>query len=879
MLSLLREISLRHWLRSRLRSLLVVLGIALGVGLYVATEAATDSMFAAFNDFVTRIAGRADLTIEGSGLGVPGDFVATAADMPGVAHAAASIEVTAQAVELGETLLVLGVDLLGDLHFLPFSVESGERSAIEDPLSFVNDPTAILLSKRFAERHGLRQGSSLKLLTTDGTKDFHVRGVLEDSGAAASFGGQVAVMFIDATQVSFARGTFVDRIDVALAPGRDPESVRAKLAAAVGPELSVERPAQIGTRLRALAEPLQAALWTSGFLALAVGAFLVYNSVGVAIAQRKREVGTLRALGVTRLGTVSLFMAEAALLALPAIALGLALGILLSRYSVSMTLDMLTNSYAPVSRVAPTLRPMLVIKALLAGLGMALISSFFPARRGSSVDPAIVLRGSAVVEASPTPVKPMLLSAVLVAGLLWLPALQGGKAGGALKLALIMVSASLAAPAFVVLLRALLVRPVEALLGLPGRLGLDYVERTLGRSTINVLSLLVAVGMSVAVGGWLGSFEHSISEWASQVGTADLTVTQGSPVLDRRHVPLGADATARVKTVPGVENIQRFRSLDQQIGEVKLRLVATDTHVYAEYGEQRGKGWQIVEGRPLQPGELARAPSILLSENAARLLHVHAGDDLELATPRGPLPFRVRALIVDYTSESGTGFIDLRFYHEYWSDTVVDGLFVYLRPGSEPEKVASGIRAALSEAAGTSAANAAGDGTDPAANGGIGSGGRSSVFVLKASALEQHIVETLRRTFSYSRSVEITTLVIALLGVIGTMIAAVIDRRREISMLRAVGATRAQVAGSIIVEAGFLGLCAALAGVIVGMIECRVFFETLLAAQTGWHLEFLFPWGSAARTGSLVVVTSALAGAIPAWRAVRDDIVTASVGE
>jgi putative ABC transport system permease protein len=696
-LSLLREISIRHWLRSRLRSLLVVLGIALGVGLYVATEAATDSMFAAFNEFVTRISGRADLTIEGSGLGVPGELVANVAETVGVAHAAASIEVSAQAVEFGESLLVLGVDLLGDLHFLPFEVESGERNAIQDPLSFVNDPTALLLSKRFAERHGLREGSSVRLLTTDGTKDFHVRGVLEDSGAAASFGGQVAVMFIDAAQVSFARGTFVDRIDVALAPGSDPQTVRSELAAVVGPELSVERPAQIGTRLRALSEPLQAALWVSGFLALAVGAFLVYNAVGVAIAQRKREVGILRALGVTRFGTISLFMAEAALLSLPAIGLGLLLGSLLSRYSVSMTLDMLNNSYAPVSQVAPSLSPTLIVKALLAGLSMALISSFFPARRGSAVDPAIVLRGSASVELTPTPVKWMLLAAAGVAGLLWLPALQGGKAGGALKLFLIMVSASLAAPAFVVSLRAILVKPVEAVLGVPGRLGLDYVERTLGRSTVNVLSLLVAVGMSVSVGGWLGSFEHSISEWASQVGTADLTVTQGSPVLDRRHVPLGADATARVAAVPGVENIQRFRSLDQQIGEVKLRLVATDTDVYARYGEQRGKGWQFAAGEPVKRGELSQTPSVLLSENAARLLGIGVGQNLELATRQGPVAFRVRAVIVDYTAETGTGFIDLRFYHEYWNDAVVDGLFVYTKPGSDPEQVAGRIRAAVSE--------------------------------------------------------------------------------------------------------------------------------------------------------------------------------------
>jgi putative ABC transport system permease protein len=378
----------------------------------------------------------------------------------------------------------------------------------------------------------------------------------------------------------------------------------------------------------------------------------------------------------------------------------------------------------------------------------------------------------------------------------------------------------------------------------------------LGRSTVNVLALMVAVGMSVSVGGWLASFEHSITKWAQQVGTADLTVTQGSPVIDRRHVPLGPDATSRVRAVPGVENIQRFRTVNEQTNGVTLRLVATDTDTYIDYSERRGKGWEFTDGDALKRGDLLKQPSVLLSENAARLLHVKAGDTLQFTTPKGSVPFLVRGVIIDYTSENGTGFIDLHYFAEYWSDFVVDGLFVYLAPDADADAVANRIRAAV---------------------GGKPEG--ASVFVLKASAMEQHIVETLHRTFSYSRSVELMTLVIALLGVIGTMVAAVIDRKREIGMLRAIGATRGQVAAAIIVEAGFLGFCAALLGITVGVLECRVFFQTLLAAQTGWHLEFVVPWVAALRTGSLVVLTSALAGAIPAFRAVHEDIVTAPVGD
>jgi len=838
-------------MRARLRSLLIVLGIALGVGLYVATEAATDSMLSAFEQLVERIAGRADLCVQGSGLGVPGELVSKVAELPGVAHTASTLEVTAQAPDFRESLLVLGVDLLGDMHFLPFNVQSGERSAIADPLSFVNDPRALLLSQRFAERHGLREGSELKLLTSDGSKQFRVRGILEDKGAAASFGGQVAVMFQDAAQFSFARGDFVDRIDVALEPGADRERVRATIQAAIGSNFSVDNPEQIGGRLRALAAPLEMGLIITGWLAIIVGSFLVYNAVAVAIAQRRREVGTLRALGQTRAGVVALFMLEAAILALPGSAIGVVVGRALSRLSVKSTLQTLDTIFVSTPQMEPTLPSNMVGRAFIAGVCMALASAFFPARRGTAFDPAIVLRGTASVDAERPPVRLMLFAALLIGASAFGPWFDGGAMSGFIQLTIIVVSAALATPAFVIGARALFVGPVERALGVPGRIGLDYVERTLGRSTINVLALMVAVGMSISVSSWLGSFERSLAKWAGQVGTADLTVTRGSPVLDRRHVPLRSDAVQRVSAIPGVETIQRFRMVDEHVGEVKLRLVATDTEVFLQQSSRRDKGWEVVAGMPLHPEELARTPSVVMSENAARLLHVTAGDSIELSTPKGGhVSLRVRAVVVDFTSETGTAFLDLRYFHEYWQDDAVDGLFVYVAPKYSVDAVADRLREAL-----------ASNDVD------------GSVFVTKTSSVEQHVLDTLRRAFSYSVAVEIMTLIIGLLGVIGTMVASVLDRQREISMLRAIGATRAQVALSLVVEAGFLGFCAATAGILVGVVETQVFFQTLVASETGWHLTFVFPWASALRTTGLVVATSAIAGAVPAYRALHHEVV------
>ena len=98
------------------------------------------------------------------------------------------------------------------------------------------------------------------------------------------------------------------------------------------------------------------------------------------------------------------------------------------------------------------------------------------------------------------------------------------------------------------------------------------------------------------------------------------------------------------------------------------------------------------------------------------------------------------------------------------------------------------------------------------------------------------------------------------------------DRIREIGVMRAVGAMSGQVAVAIVVEACFLGFCAILVGTILGALECQLFLKTLVLTDIGWHLDFVFPWGSAARVGLAVLVTSALAAAIPAARAARVDV-------
>lgn len=846
MLTLLRQLSTRHLMSAPLRSLLIVLGIALGTAVYVAARATADAMARSFDELVERVAGRADLMVVGNQSGIPSTLVPELIEVPGVAHAAAALEITTQIAEDGQPLLILGVDFLGDTHFLPFEPQAGQQSVVDDPLAFANDPTALLITRSLAKRRGLKKDSELELLTTEGPKKFHVYGVLEDTGPAASFGGQVAVMFIDAAQVAFSRGLLVDRIDVALAEGADFATVSAAVERTVAGQARVERPEQLGDRMGELSEPLRTGLGLSGLVALMVGMFIIYNAIGVAVTQRRKEVGLLRSLGVLRRQVVAQFALEAVLLALPGVGLGLVLAWLLVDVTSEQTLEALNRIYIATPS-KPRITSELVIAGSLLAIASAFVAAYLPARRGARMNPVAALRSTSSLAAG----APVRYRELAVVGLIAMasspyPA-SFGETGGAVATLMNLGGAALLAPALVVLLRRLLVKPAETLFGMAGRLGLDYVERNLARSSINVLALMTAVSMSVSMGGWLTSFEHSIRDWFEQITAADLTVTAGSPFVDRRHVALAGDTHERLAGIAGLQAAQPVRVIEQLMNGRTFTLIASDTRAFLKQARARDKQWRVLDGAtPLELDTLYETPRIVLAENTAHKLGVKAGDHIELATPAGAQSFEVRAVIVDYSSEKGAGFIDRRHYLQHWDDSAIDAINLYLEPGTDADAVAEVVRKRLDN--------------------------RKGLFVTRTTALREQFVTLVRESFSYTRALELIVLVIALFGVIGTMVSAVLDRTREIGMLRAIGASLGQVTAATVVEAAFLGFCAVVGGVLTGSLQCLLFLQTLAVEQAGWHLDFVFPVAAAARIGLVVVLTAAIAGYLPGHRAARLDV-------
>ena len=321
---LVRLLSLPYLAKHRLRSLLTLAGIALGVAVLVAMYQANQSVLAGLRQTIAQIAGAADLQVSAGDTGIPEELLDRVRSVAEVGSASPVVEAVVGTGRSGQgNLLVLGVDMTADQGIRDYDFGGSE---LDDPLVFLAQPDSIMIGADFASRNGLAMGSRLVLETVEGARLFTVRGLLRPAGLAQAFGGSLAVMDIYAAQRVFGKERKFDRIDITARRGVAVDDCRRALTAALGSGFQVDAPSE---RRRYFEQVLVNYRRSTGFasiFALIVGLFLIQNTLVVAVAQRRGEIGILRALGATRSQIRTLFLLESGCLGLAGSLVGALLG-------------------------------------------------------------------------------------------------------------------------------------------------------------------------------------------------------------------------------------------------------------------------------------------------------------------------------------------------------------------------------------------------------------------------------------------------------------------------------------------------------------------------------------------------------------------------
>ena len=847
-LALFRSLVLGYLRTNRLRSLVTLISIGLGVAIYLAIDLANAAAIASFASNVNIVASKVNLQVLGFGNGFDERTLVRVEHLPGIVRADPVIEdsivVGARAGDpfSGEILRILGVDLLRPL---PEGAEERAqlpgayvpRGAGPNAYALIAGRGAIV-SRRVVDRYRLHVGGPLDALADGRQIRLRVAAILP--GALGNVDSSVVFVDIVTAQEMFGKVGLIDRIDCVVEPALV-ASTRAALERIAPRGTRIVEPATRTDEVRRLLRSFQVNLAAISYIALLVGAFLIYNTVAISVVQRRAEIGTLRALGATRRQIFTTFLMEGVLFGLAGSLLGLFLGALLARLSVAAVAHTVDTLYVGTHVDRVVYDPLLMLEAFLFGVAVAAASAIAPALEAGATAPAQAMRSrgfeTRMWRLAAALALGGLFSLALASVLSRAPAVDGLPLFGYAAAVCILLGSSLFVPLAVIAAAQLLQRLYG---GSPAALlAAANFGGTPRRNSIAVASLAIAVAMIVSVAVSINSLRSTVAVWVDQTLTADLFVRPlgiSGAAYDARIPP---EVPQRVRGLPGVAAVDTFRAVSVPFRGSLVTLGTTDFRTIAR------RDWvRFIRGTdvPALARTMPAANEVVVSAPFAERSGLGTGDALVLETPSGFVSFRIAAIYDDYTNDAGAALVDERTFARLYHDDSVSAFSVYAKPGVDLNVLRTLV---------------------------IRSVAPLRISVQTTRELRSFVFSIFDRTFTLTRALNLIVIAIAVMGVVSTLFALVLERRREIGVLRYLGLRTRDVRGMVLYEAALIGVLGGVIGIGGGTLLGLLLIFVIDRQSFGWPMQLYVPYSSLVESLLLVIAAALLAGLYPARVAAR----------
>jgi len=852
-----------HALQRPYRALLSIAGVALGVLASVGIGTANMQVLRSFEQGVTTVAGPATLEIAGHDLGVDESAITAVRAIEGVVSAAPVIEesvVVVQGEPRGQALQILGLDLLAEVGMRGFEIpQANTEVALEALLA----PDALYLGRQVAADWNLGVGSIVEVTAGGRLVRLRVVGLIHNQAARSSLWDRLAIMDIAAAQLLFQSIGRLDRIELVTTPDRPLDDIVASVRAVLPPHLVVQRPAQRTKQVENMVWAFQLNLSVMSWVGLLVGMFLIYNTIAFAVAQRRREIGIYRALGMTERRVAGLFLVEAGLLGLLGGLLGGLGGVWLARILVSLVSRTITDLYAPVASGGLTLSMdmlafMAVAKGVLLGTVVSMVGALGPSVvAGRAVTVRAWVPGA---YASTHQLRAGLcgwisLVLLVVAGLCSLMGPVGDLPFfGYLATICLLGALSSLAPLCIQALGMRRPRQESKTMMLGGSLRLiaaDQTARHPGRNAVTVSALMVGLSIMIGVAVMVRSFRDTVEIWVDETVMADLIVAPQSWLQGKQagqaSRALPGTWRSTLSAIDGIAAVDTLRDVYVDVAGQPVALVSRDLRLHA----QRSRYLMLHGDSSAALQRAAETGGVLLSEVLANRLRLHEGDKVSITTPAGPTAASVEGIFYDYATDGGKIVMDRTWYQRQWHDDRVTVFSIYLAAGADSEQVRQSIM--------THVAGLDGVTVPP--------------LVIRNHELRQEILEIFDRSFLLTYVLEAIAVLVAILGIVNTLVTAVLERRREFATLRALGASTRQVERLVLWEAAYLGLIGAVLGVVGGLLLALVLIHVINKQSFGWTIQMTVSGGVILQAVGIALTAALVAGYWPARWAARQPVV------
>jgi putative ABC transport system permease protein len=836
---------LSHKVRMLSSALAVVLGVMAVSGALVLTDTLSRSYKAMFStafdntDIAVSAVPKVDSGYYGAPATVPDSLVDRLSRVPGAGQVVGTVGTVDGARVVGKDGKVVasfgaprfGVNWTGEDQYITLQAGRGPQADDE-----------VAINGGLAKSTGYQVGDRIDVLTLQPRQTFTVVGVFGYYGNRDSLAGETMVAFTTRAAQRLLLGTpnVFTTINVTRAPGVTQQQLRDRTVAELGPQYRVktgqELAAESGQQLDEGLKFFNYILLGFAFVALFVGVFLILNTFSIILAQRMRELALMRAVGASRVQIVALVEAEAAVVGVLASVVGFGLGVGVGRLLAWMYATFLGGGVA----LAPLGVPLPAVYGSFAvGIVVTMVAALLPALRAARIPPVAAMREAATADRPLTRITVAGAAVTLTGGgLLWAGLTEHAGKGNSLValligLLLVLTGAAMLTPS--------LARAVVPVLGAvfarwtPGRLGGRNSARNPRRTAVTAAALMVGIALITGISVVLTSVTVSMNHILDKQMHADLVIAgeQSGPlpptfddaVLDRARALPGAAQVVGVYADTGLVNG----------GQTTIVAITDSTVMHEMFGMTAKEG--TLDG--------LGADQLVVDEKTAQSLGVHAGDTVDVQLSKGEAStFTITGV---YGQTPGVvGWITARAAVTRFRTEQPTQAFIEASKGTSITGLKTQIAALLVDS--------------------------PEVSVTDRSGYVQQQTRSLDTVLAMVQMLLALSIIIALLGIVNTLALSIIERTRELGLLRAIGLRRRQLMSMIGVESLVIAVFGALLGVALGV---ALGAATARGLRDQGFTSIGLPWAQLLTYLALGAVVGVIASVVPAIRAARLNVLAA----
>jgi putative ABC transport system permease protein len=816
---------LRNIRSEKFLTLLAIIGIALGVGLFVGVKAASDKAASSFESDIRGVAPRTGFeVVDTSGIDFNEQIYRKIRETDDRSYPV--LQVDAYLPDLKQTIILNGIDVIRSAGFLENSGMSGARGP--DMENLFTNLGGIILSREFAERFSLKKGDTFRALVYDGRYNLKVVDTIDLKTLPAD----TVFMDLGNFQEYFHKTGLLSRIDISA-----DEHQAGRIEKILPPGLVIEKKMTIMENRKSLLKSFRFNLQFISLIAILVGIFLLYNTVFISVVKRRTEIGILRSLGMDKRTVIGIFLFQGLILGLAGSLLGIVLGQIAAYFAVTAVAKTISTMYGAVSIFDYLLSSKDAATALFLGVTVSLIASVVPAFESSRIRPNESAREGSFEGKYGRYMKHFFLAGLFLIALggiisfidyLYAPFNFPFLAYAGILL--IIAGFASTAPLYLSLSMKGIRRASSRFFGSTGKLSAGDISGNIYRFSVALMSVAISSALIIAFLLLIFSFRSSLKEWIQKNIAADIYIKPASCMSNFCFYPLSNSLVTKVEGYSGVAAVDKFRTLYIDFMGKKIVAGFGDTEVQRKYARARDYG----NGR--QTG---------ISSYLAMKYHLRKGDTVELPTPQGNIPFKIRNVFSSYSTTSGFIYLDRKYLKEYWGLDDATQLGVYVKKGTDVDGIVRGLREELQP--------------------------RYSVEIMNNEQLRDSVLAIFNKTFAITYAIELISIIVSMIGVITTLLTLVLEKKRDISIIRYLGGSWSQIQRVLILSAGTIGLTGILLGMIMGPLMSIILIEVVNKISFGWEIHLRVPVLYLSAVILLLFLTTLSAGLIPARVAKKID--------